>query len=142
MHKCIYNNAILIDTSAVIALKDSKDRYHKHANIFFESTEISLWVVLNETTHESYTRARYDFDFEKAIEVHNFLTDDAIMQIAFNKNDEKLTIKMLEKYAEHSISFHDALCAVVMKKVGIYKVFTFDKHFWTFGFEVVPGQTI
>jgi len=40
-----------------------------------------------------------------------------------------------------SEQFHDALCASVMKREGIYRVFTFDKHFWSFGFEVLPGAT-
>ena len=141
MSKCIYNNAILIDTSAIIALEDPDDPHHKVANLYFQSVQNFLWVILNATTHESYTRIRYDFDFKTAIQTYDFLTNEPILQIRFKQKDELRTKALLEKYSEHSISFHDALCAVIMKKVGIGKVFTFDKHFWVFGFEVVPGYT-
>jgi predicted nucleic acid-binding protein len=47
----------------------------------------------------------------------------------------------LERFKEHGLSFHDALVAAVMKRLGIYRAFAFDRHFWLFGFEVLPGRT-
>jgi predicted nucleic acid-binding protein len=45
----------------------------------------------------------------------------------------------LEKYSDQKISFHDALCAAVMLRIGAYRAFAFDKHFWIMGFEMLPG---
>ena len=53
--------------------------------------------------------------------------------------DEKSALAILERFSEHAISFHDALCAAVMRRLGIYRVFTFDKDYWVMGFEVLPG---
>jgi predicted nucleic acid-binding protein len=49
--------------------------------------------------------------------------------------------QLLMKYKDQKLSFHDALCVSVMKREGIFRIFTFDKHFWLFGFEVFPGAT-
>jgi predicted nucleic acid-binding protein len=31
--------------------------------------------------------------------------------------------------------------AAIMRRIGLYKVFTFDSDFWTMGFQVIPGTT-
>ncbi|MEW6078131.1 MAG: PIN domain-containing protein [Thermodesulfobacteriota bacterium] len=136
-----FENVVLIDTSAAIALKDPNDEHYQDAKFFFESSQGLSWVVLNETSHESYTKSRYDFYHEKAIEIYNFLTDDKMIALTFDEKDEEESVKILKKYSQHCISYHDALCAVIMKKAGIYKIFTFDSDFWTLGFQIVPGIT-
>ena len=94
---------------------------------------------MNCTKHETYTRARYDLDYNIAIRLYDYLSCEPLYQIFFNKSDEYEARNLLERYSDHKISFHDALCATVMKKFGIYKTFTFDRHFYIFGFEVYPG---
>jgi len=137
----LFSNAILIDTSAVIALSNPEDRYYNDAKCFFESSEDILWVVLNCTKHETYTRARYDFDYSRAIFLYDMLSCNTFHQIFFNSEDEKEARSLLERYSDHDLSFHDALCVSVMKKFGIYRAFSFDRHFYIFGFEVFPGGT-
>ena len=61
--------------------------------------------------------------------------------ITFDEKDEKVAYSDLNRFHEHSLSFHDALLASVMRRLGVYRIFSFDSHFWTFGFEVLPGQT-
>lgn len=135
----LLEGAILIDTSAVIALHCPSDAAHKAAEAFFQSTTGVLWVALNITAHESYTRARYNSSFKSAITVYDFLKGKSILQVSFDLKGEEEARKLLEKYSEHQISYHDALCAVVMKNTGIYRIFTFDHHFWIMGFEILPG---
>jgi predicted nucleic acid-binding protein len=132
-------NAILIDTSAAIALSHQKDQFHIEAQKFFNATDNVVWVTLNATAHETYTRARYDIGFNQAITLYDFLTGKPLYQISFQNDDEKEARSLLERYSDHKISFHDALCASVMKRIGIYRIFSFDYHFFTFGFEVFPG---
>ncbi len=133
-------DAILVDTSAAIALDNNNDRFHATAKDFFQNTTDKLWVVLNATEHETYTRVRYDMGFRRAINLYDFLKGDALYQLFFRSSDEDEARLVLERYQEHTLSFHDALCATVMKRFGIYRVFTFDSHFYTFGFEVFPGE--
>lgn len=136
-----FDNVILIDTSAAIALENSKDKFHKAAKNFFESNKDVVWCAINATTHESYTRVRYDSTFKKAMKMYNFLTNEKIDNIPFDAQDELETKRLLGQFSEHPLSFHDALCAVIMKRYGILRIFTFDKHFWILGFNVSPGYT-
>ena len=138
----LYSDAILIDTSAALALHCPSDSYHQIANEFFQNSTGVLWVALNVTAHESYTRTRYDKSFRSAMKVYDFLQGNKILQMTFDCQDDVQAKILLEKYSEHKISYHDALCAVIMKKAGIYRIFSFDHHFWIMGFEIQPGWTI
>lgn len=133
--------AILIDTSAVVAMADPRDQFHDAAQCFFESTTGVVWAALNATAHETYTRARYAFGFDRAIELYDFMTGEPLVTIPFNAEDESAAREHLARFSDHKLSFHDALFAAVMKRIGIYRAFSFDYHFCLFGFEVLPGPT-
>lgn len=62
-----YDGTILIDTSAILALLNPHDQFHTSAKNFFNTSSDIVWVVLNCTKHETYTRTRYNIDFKKAI---------------------------------------------------------------------------
>lgn len=96
---------------------------------------------MNATTHESYTRIRYNSDLSKALNAYDWLNSSKFQNIMFEKSDEKKAREILERYHDQTFSFHDALCAALMLRVGMYKIFSFDKHFWILGFQVVPGMT-
>ncbi len=61
--------------------------------------------------------------------------------IDFTGSDEETAVALAQKYTDKSLSFHDSLCAAVMKRLGMFRVFSFDADFWTFGFELTPGIT-
>jgi predicted nucleic acid-binding protein len=133
------SDAVLIDTSAILALNDPKDQYHISAFDFFRTRiDTVQWVVLNSTKHEAFTRARYLLNFDRAISIYDFLSKELIYQIRFKEIDEQETIKLLMKYKDEKLSFHDALCASIMMRLGLYRVFTFDKDFIVFGFDIFP----
>ena len=137
----LFSEAILIDTSAALAIVNPKDQFFNDATYFYENTKGILWVVINSTTHEAYTRARYNLNSDSAISVYSFLKDESFYQIAFTIEDEKKAFNLLKKYSDHVLSFHDALCAVIMNRYGIYRAFSFDHHFYLFGYEIFPGIT-
>jgi predicted nucleic acid-binding protein len=91
------------------------------------------------TAHETYTRARYLLGFDAALQAHDLLRGKEIVPVLFTEYDEAQARLTLEKYREHKLSFHDALLACVMKRVGVYKVFSFDRDFYILGFEILPG---
>ena len=135
----LFSDAILIDTSAALALSNPTDEYYDFAQSFLASSLGKVLVVLNFTKYESYTRARYDLGYSDAISLYYFLSSASFYQVFFDEKDEEEARLLLEKYDDQDLSFHDALCATVMKKFGIYKAFAFDKHFYVLGFEVYPG---
>ena len=135
----IYEREVLVDTSAVIALHDPKENKNSVAVEALASISDHNLSALNVTSHESYTRARYDLSYRAASEVYDFLRNQKVNVLCFDKADEIEAKRILDKYEDHDLSFHDALCASVMKRVGIFKIFTFDKHFQIMGFEVIPA---
>src|SRR6266516_2521601 len=118
----------LIDTSAAIAMDESNDQFHGDARRFFDSeiSELS-WFVLDITAHETFTRSRYDSTLPRALAHLDRLWSQPFQLLRFDGADEQKARSLIEKYHDHSLSFHDALCASVMIREGISKIFTFDK---------------
>lgn len=137
----VYDQFALIDTSAVIALFNPRDQFHEEARALFNTTHDLVWFTLNATAHETFTRVRYSEYLASALNRFDFLRSERFHLLAFNKEDELKARELLEKYNDQMFSFHDALCAVIMLRAGIYKIFSFDSDFWTLGFEVIPGPT-
>jgi predicted nucleic acid-binding protein len=140
----VYDRMIAVDTSAIIALLDPQEQYHNQAVEFFAASESEgvVWHALNATTHELFTRVRYDHrDLPLALARYDYLRAAPFRPLQFDATDEDSARSLLEKYDDQVLSYHDALCAAVMFRQGIYKIFTFDSDFWLFGFEVFPGST-
>ena len=134
----LYSHIALIDSSAVIALEDSRENHHLEARRFFKAQKGLTWAAVNVTWHETFTRIRYRRDVVSALSGFDFLRAGGIVGLNFEKADEVKARDLLIQYGDHKISFHDALCAAVMHRNGIYRIFTFDKDFWILGFQVLP----
>lgn len=141
MTAVVYEGFALIDSSAVIALFEPTDQFHQDAIAFFQQNLGLTWFTVNTTAHETFTRIRYQKALQVALERFDFLRTSDFKVIEFDEEDEKQARRLLEKYHDQVLSFHDALCAVVMLRHGIYKIFSFDSDFWVLGFEVMPGVT-
>ncbi len=53
-------------------------------------------------------------------------------------HEELQAIELFEKYADQKVSFTDCISFVLMKKAGLNKAFTFDRHFRLAGFRCWP----
>lgn len=135
----VYRNLVLIDTSAVIALHDPTAKHHVDIRHAYASAESITWAAIDITSHECFTRVRYKSHFQAALETYSFLCNPAFRRLSIDGSDEKDAIAILQKYQDQKLSFHDALCAVVMKRTGIFRVMTLDRDFSVMGFELVPG---
>ena len=138
----LYEHIALVDSSAVIALLNENDRFHQEATDFLdEAAETLAWSALDVTAHESFTRVRYQRHLWAALEHYDFLRFPDYEVLRFTPEDEDEARALLAKYDDQLLSYHDALCAAVMLRIGIFKIFTFDRDFWTLGFQVLPGIT-
>jgi predicted nucleic acid-binding protein len=131
--------AVFVDTSAVVALKDKQAQHHEDAQRFWDTASGIVWASLNATAQETYTRARFRLGFRAALSLYDLLKGENVVGVSFSPADEIQARLTLARFKEHDLSFHDALLAMVMKRLGGYRVFTFDHHFYLFGFEVLPG---
>jgi predicted nucleic acid-binding protein len=140
LSRTLRTGVALIDTSAAVALRDPTDSLHREALAYYTGVS-GAWAVLNVTAHEAFTRWRYSRELAGALGCYSFLRDESVWGLEFTDADEHEAVRLLASYEDQVLSFHDALCAAVMLRYGIARVFTFDRDFWVLGFEVVPGLT-
>lgn len=134
--------AIFIDTSAAMVIDDPQSQYYVPVKTCFETYTSAIWSTLNLTAFETYTRVRYDKGFKKAIRLYTWLKGADFEYFRFTKEDEQHAYEDLKRFNDQKLSFHDALLATVMKRLGVYRILTLDKDFFLYGFEVLPGITI
>jgi predicted nucleic acid-binding protein len=140
--KALYTDAVLIDTSACVAAFDEEDALHLQATATLAQLAAEAQVLLcavNVTAHESFTRIRYNARLDAGIDGYSWMRSEGLQTIQFADADEVEALSLIRKYSSVKLSFHDALCAAVMLRLGIYRIFSFDADFWTFGFELIPG---
>jgi predicted nucleic acid-binding protein len=138
----VYANAVVVDTSAAVALVDERDGLHELAQQSLNRLRADhVLCAVDVTAHESFTRLRYNRSLELAELGYGLLRGSDVRTLAFQSVDEQKALSLVRKYAGKVLSFHDALCAAVMLRNGLFRVFSFDADFWVFGFEVVPGTT-
>ncbi len=134
----VYDQFMLIVTSAVIALSEPTDQFHEDASAFVHQDTGFVWFTVNATAHEVFTRVRYDKGLRDALARFDLLRGPKFRILRFDDEDEQRARKLLKKYRDQTI---DALCAVMMLRYGIYRIFSFDRDFWSMGFQVMPGRT-
>ena len=138
-----YEKAVLIDSSAVIALHGPSEQFHSDAVSFYSVSNDVVWCTLDVTAHEVFTRVRYRSSLVQALEHFDFLRNTNDFHLyRFDPVDEVEARNILGRYADHTISYHDALCAAAMKRLGILRIFAFDRDFSVMGFEVFPGAIV
>ncbi len=132
-------NSVFIDTGAYLARFCRRDAHNQKA--------IGIWQFLRGENYPLLTtnhvldelatllarRTSYAFSAMKLMEIYESATR---IERTF-KDDELQALNYFRKFADHRISYTDCLSFVVMEKLAIHRVFTFDRHFRYAGFEVV-----
>ncbi|MBU1200576.1 PIN domain-containing protein [Patescibacteria group bacterium] len=131
---------IFIDTSGFKALVDEKDEFHSKA--------VKLWgkllrlddgfVVSNYILDESLTLVRMRRGLDKALKLRDFIAESSqvIKIYRVSIEDERGAWKWFEKDWS-KLSFTDCVSFALMERLGIKRVFGFDKHFERAGFGLV-----
>ena len=89
--------------------------------------------VLDELATLLARRTSYHFSGNRLMEIY----DSDIRIERPSESDELNALDFFLKYADQNISFTDCLSFVLMQKLGLTRVFTFDRHFEYAGFEIV-----
>ena len=131
---------IFIDTSAFIAILNAKDQNHQTAK--------EKWLELFHTNEELYTnnyivlesisliQRRHGLAFVKKLQYNllGFVKTDWVNK----ENHTQALGTVFEKNRRH-LSLVDTSAFATMRRLGISKVFTFDKHFAEQGFDLIPA---
>ena len=139
----IYERAIMFDSGPLISLYDPRDDRGSRVQEIIESASSSKYplcislVVISET----HKRLLYDTGYHSALRfVGDFDTD--IRQGNINLliptiGDIERCVDILRRFSDQDISFTDALTMTLMKREGIRKVLTFDRHFQLLNFSLI-----
>lgn len=122
---------LFVDTSALIALKDSGDERHGEALRFFEpllADARARLVVTNYVIFEVH--AYFCRTPGVALEfVDALLTQPIFRVIRASPRDERRALEILRSSRDKTYSLADAVSFAVMERVGLKEAFAFDRHF-------------
>ncbi|MDH3212971.1 MAG: PIN domain-containing protein [Myxococcales bacterium] len=130
---------IFVDTGAFVARHLERDQYHERALDGWRRARAHRIVTTSHVLDEALTllgrRAGNAFAAERG---RRILTSHALRLVRPDLEDELSAVTLFESFADQGVSFTDALSFAVMRRLGIARVFGFDRHFALAGFELWP----
>jgi len=135
------DNTIFVDTGAWFALADESDQYHKQAvdvypGLFRDKHHLT---TTNLVIAETYILIRRAIGHQPAMTfLENIAASPRVSKIYSDQTLEKNAEDILGKYQDQDFSYADAVSFAAMKHYGIHLAFSFDQHFVTAGFTIIP----
>lgn len=134
-------NTLFVDTGAWYALADRSDQHHNEAVEIYPKL-LSGNPPLKTTNliiAETYILIRRGIGYQAAIAfLENIASSPRVVRIYSDSKLEETAESILRQYQDQDFSYTDAVSFVVMKQNGITEAFSFDKHFVTAGFTLIP----
>jgi len=127
---------LLVDTSAVYALIDRDDTYHRKAVTLLRSVpRRGLTPLLtNFIMAESHALLLSRLGAEIA---RDWLLRQIWPVERITPEDEEKTREIIRRYSDKSFSYTDATSFAVMERLGIKEAFAFDPHFRQYGLKLL-----
>ncbi len=133
---------LFIDTGAFLARAIAADMHHASAVATWDALATSA-VRLYSSEHvfdEALTLIGRRVGYPYAAQwgsVH--LASKQIHWLFAAREDLHEALRLMQKFADQSISFTDCLSFHFMRQMKITRAFTFDRHFRLAGFGVIPS---
>ncbi len=97
-------------------------------------------VTTNLVVAESYALIRQRIDYVAAMRFLETLRNSPQLVTIYSTAEIEIQAEaILRLYADQDFSFTDAVSFAVMRRRGIAEAFSFDHHFLTAGFTLVPA---
>ena len=130
---------IFVDTSAWYAFIDKNDPDHIYAKGFYGNNTIPFITtnfIFDETVTLIMSRLGWDVaaTFGESLKKSNFAN---IVPVA--GTDEERAWQIFMKYRNIGFSYTDCTSFALMERLKIDTAFTFNEHFKTMRFKIVPG---
>ncbi len=124
---------IMVDTSAIYALLDRSDLMHEEAKKCFTvmAKENVTTIITNFVKAECHAliSSRLGHDLAR-----NWLRKMIWPVERITEIDEKRAMEIINYYTDKTYSYTDTTTFAAMERLGITRVFTFDRHFVQYGF--------
>lgn len=135
---------IFADSAFWIGLREKGDPFHKR------SREIARWLVDNRCllVVTPFIFGETQAYFCRIPEIRDLVIRDFWSNPLVNFEqptfqDQKQAVEILKQHKDKTYSFADAVSFVVMLRLGVTEVATFDRHFQQFGqFKVIDGSSL
>lgn len=132
-----------MDASAWVAVSDRRDKYYPTASQ--EYTRLIrnhyMLVTTNLIIAEVYILVRRTSGHAAANRLLRSLHGSPRLEKVYSDaHFESLAEAILDGHADQDYSFTDAVSFVVMQERGISDAFTFDSHFASMGFRMLPAR--
>lgn len=127
---------LLVDTSAVYALIDRDDTYHRKAVSLLRSLPRRGLnpLLTNFIVAESHALLLSRLGAEVA---RDWLLRQIWPVEQVNPQDEGRAREIIQKYIDKTFSYTDATSFAVMERLGIKDAFAFDPHFRQYGLKLL-----
>ena len=135
---------VFVDTSAWIAVSDLRDKYHAPARGEYNRLidEHRILVTTNLVVAETYILIRRIGGHAQAVHfLHSLRGSPRLQRVWSDAGMESQAENIMERHSDQDFSFTDAVSFVVMQERGIEEAFTFDNHFASLGFKMLPGHS-
>lgn len=130
---------IMVDTGAIYALVARNDLHHAEAQSFLRQglTSGYRFVLSDWVFSETMTLLKARLGAVIALRVGSELRrNPCYLWMPMINNDEQSTWLTFQKYSDHEWSFTDCAIFALARRLKVYEVFAFDRHF-----EQMPGLT-
>lgn len=130
---------IFVDSSAIIALSDRKDEFFLQAIDWRNLHRTSGFCTSNIVFIESMGWIRHKRGKRLAVQTgNNILFGSGISVERVRQDDEVEAWQLFNKVDGRGLSMVDCTTLILMKRLKIKEIFTFDSDFKKFGFKVYP----
>ncbi len=129
---------LFVDTGAWYALVDKNDPDHKEAVSFIKNNKIPL-LTTNFVFDETITLLRSRMGWSVSKDFGHRLKDSSFVSIvAVRDEDEERAWEIFLKFKDKDFSYTDCTSFAVMERLKLDTAFSFDRHFQTMKFQVMP----
>jgi predicted nucleic acid-binding protein len=125
--------SIIVDTSAIIAARNSDDKNHKIAIAIFEDIIDGIYgtpfiseLILSEAISYAYLATK---NKNIALDIAKFTQTKPLRLIYIGPSDIDSALELYQQYFDSELSFTDCTTIALMKRYRIEAIFTFDPEF-------------
>jgi len=132
---------VFVDASAWIAIADSNEARHEDAVKLYSELlrDGSLLVTTTLVIAEAHILLRRRIGYRAAMGFLENVNESPRIEIVHpNPRLEAAGKQILRQYDDQDFSLADAFSFALMRERGITEAFTFDQHFATAGFVLLP----
>jgi predicted nucleic acid-binding protein len=130
---------VFIDASYWIALRVQRDINHAKAGTIAVELAGNRFALVSTSFVFAEIHARFSrFPNLRQAVISDFFENPIMQYESPTVRDQKLALDILRTHNDKSYSFCDAVSFVVMERMGLKRVVTFERHFEQFSdFEII-----